>query len=80
MEKEFEQRQKIERQIVRLKNKLSSTASPIGDWKGIKYREYIDAGYPAPYNDEEMRSYYAQRLAARQEINDLEKQLAALDS
>lgn len=67
----------IQSQIGRLKRKLSSPESPVGDWKGIKQREYIDAGRPAPYSEAVMQKYYADRLAIRQQINTLEKSLAA---
>ena len=70
--------QQIQKQIAHLKRQLSSNESPVGDWKGIKQREYIDAGRPAPYDETEMQSYYAERLAIRQQINTLEKELAAL--
>lgn len=70
--------QKIQSQIARLRRQLSSSSSPVGDWKGIKQREYIDAGRPAPYKEAEMQKYYAERLAIRQQINTLEKSLAAL--
>ena len=70
--------QQIQSKISRLKRQLSSPNSPVGDWKGIKQREYIDAGRPAPYSEEQMQAYYAERLAIRQQINTLEKALAAL--
>lgn len=75
MKHELDQRHETEREIARLKRKLSSSASPIGDWKGIKYREYIDAGLPAPYSEKEMKNYYAQRVAVRERINELQAQL-----
>lgn len=68
----------ISQQIADLKQSLSSHQSPIGDWKGIKQREYVDAGMPKPYTDEVMKTYYAQRFAVRKKINELEAQLAAL--
>lgn len=70
--------QKLQKQIARLKRQLSSSESPVGDWKGIKQREYIDAGRKAPYDETEMQSYYAERLAIRQQINTLERSLEAL--
>lgn len=76
--KQINERQNIEKQIGKLKRQLASSESPIGDWKGIKQREYIDAGMPKPYTDEVMKTYYAQRFAVRKEINKLEAQLAAL--
>lgn len=76
--KQINERQNIEKQIGKLKRQLASSESPIGDWKGIKQREYIDAGMSKPYTDEVMKTYYAQRFAVRKEINELEAQLAAL--
>lgn len=70
--------QRIQSKIGRLKRQLASPESPVGDWKGIKQREYIDAGRPAPYNETQMQAYYAERLAIRQQINTLEKELATL--
>lgn len=69
--------QQIQSQISKLKRKLSSPESPVGDWKGIKQREYVDAGRPAPYKETDMQAYYAERLAIRQQINTLEKALVA---
>lgn len=76
--KQINERQNIEKQIGKLKRQLASSESPIGDWKGIKQREYVDAGMPKPYTDEVMKTYYAQRFAVRKKINELEAQLAAL--
>ncbi len=78
MKKEINERQNLENQIGRLKRQLSSSESPIGDWKGIKQREYVDAGRPAPYSAEVMKEYYDKRFAVRAQINNLEAQLAAL--
>lgn len=75
--KEQNKAQQIQSQIGRLKRKLASSESPVGDWKGIKQREYIDAGRPAPYTEAVMQAYYAERLAIRQQINTLEKSLVA---
>ena len=78
MKKEINERQNIEKQIGRLQRQLSSSTSPIGDWKGIKQREYADAGRPAPYSAEVMKDYYDKRFAVRAKINELQAQLAAL--
>jgi hypothetical protein len=59
--------------IADLKQALSSPVSPYGDWKGIKQREYKEAGYAAPYTDAEMQEYYEKRLAIRKQINELEQ-------
>lgn len=65
----------ISQQIADLKQSLSSHQSPIGDWKGIKQEEYIKAGLTAPYTSAQMQEYYQKRIAARNQINQLEKQL-----
>lgn len=70
--------QQLQKQIARLKRQLASPESPVGDWKGIKQREYVDAGRPAPYDEVTMQAYYAERLAIRQQINTLERSLEAL--
>lgn len=62
-------------EIANLKTQLSSDASPIGDWKGIKQREYKEMGLEQPYTDEEMLEYHKQRQAIREKINDLQEQL-----
>ncbi|MDE7330118.1 MAG: hypothetical protein K2N30_03340 [Clostridia bacterium] len=73
--KEQNKTQQIQKEIARLRRKLDSSLSPIGDWKGIKQREYIDAGRAAPYSAVEMQKYYNERFAVRQQINKLEKEL-----
>lgn len=80
MKNQLNKAQQIQSQIGRLKRKLASPESPVGDWKGIKQREYIDAGRPAPYSETEMQAYYAERLSIRQQINTLEKALAVAQS
>lgn len=74
-----EQLRKTNSRIRTLRLKLSNSTSPVGDWKGIKQREYIDAGRPAPYTESEMQKYYDDRLAIRQEINTLEASLPELE-
>lgn len=66
---------KIYQQIVDLKSQLTSHESPIGDWKGIKQREFIDLGLTPPYSAEEMLDYHQKRQAVRDEINSLQAQL-----
>ncbi len=66
----------ISQQIADLKQSLSSHQSPIGDWKHIKQTEYVAMGQPAPYTAAEMQEYYSKRLAVRNQINQLEAQLA----
>ena len=74
-----ERRESIMGRICSLKARLESTASDIGDWKGIKYRDYRDAGYDAPYSDADMQVYYDARKAVRVEINRLEAELNSLN-
>lgn len=78
MKNQINEREKLEKQIGRLKRQLSSSESPIGDWKGIKQREYVEAGLPAPYTDAQMKTYREQRIAVRTQINNLQAQIAAL--
>lgn len=70
-------RSAMRQEIADLKQSLSSHVSPIGDWKGIKQREYIDMGLTPPYSDDDMQEYYSARKAARDRINELEKALKA---
>ncbi len=64
---------KIYQQIVDLKSELTSHESPIGDWKGIKQREFIDLGLTPPYSEEDMKDYHKKRQAVRAKINELEQ-------
>lgn len=74
---EMEKNQQIQNEIANLKLELSSQASPIGDWKGIKYNEFAAMKKPAPYTEEEMQDYYQKRQAVRDKINTLQEQLKA---
>lgn len=67
--------QDVYNEIANLKTQLSSDASPIGDWKGIKQREYKDMGLEQPYTDDEMLEYHKQRQAVRAKINELQEKL-----
>ncbi len=78
MKKEINERQNLEKQIGRLQRQLSSSTSPIGDWKGIKQEEYKKTGRPQPYSDADMKEYYDKRFAVRAKINELQAQIAAL--
>ena len=72
-------REKVEQiniRISELKNMLSAQSSDIGDWKLIKQHEASMQGLPAPYDDKTMTSYHAARTKVRDEINELEAQLA----
>ena len=68
-------REQIEIQINSLMAKLSSTASRIGDWAVIKCLEYKDRGETMPYD---LADIEAQRQAVRDQINELQAQLANL--
>lgn len=65
----------IRNKIANLQCSLNSHVSPIGDWKGIKQREFIDLGLTPPYSAEEMLDYHQKRQAVRDEINSLQAQL-----
>lgn len=67
--------QDVYNEIANLKTQLSSDASPIGDWKSIKQREYKDMGLEQPYTDDEMLEYHKQRQAVRAKINELQEKL-----
>ena len=64
---------KIYQQIVDLKSQLTSHESPIGDWKGIKQREFVDLGLTPQYSEEDMKEYHKKRQAVRAKINELEE-------
>lgn len=59
-------------QIAILQSQLSSTVSPIGDWKIIKCYEAKLLNQPLPYDIEELMQ---QRQEVRDKINELQKQL-----
>ena len=74
-----ETQKQIDRLLSRLSDlqaKLSSDASDVGDWKIIKYQEYILAGKEAPYNITELDSA---RQAIRDEINSIKAKVKELD-
>ena len=70
---DYEERRKIEQQIINLKASLESRESDIGDWKIAKAQEYILAGIECPYDIAEL---HAKRQAVRDEINRLREELA----
>ncbi|MBR6045769.1 MAG: hypothetical protein IKP95_12785 [Ruminococcus sp.] len=70
-----ERREAIEQEIRNLECELTSTVSPIGDWKIAKYMEYQAIGEPAPYD---INALHAQRQAVRDRINELQAELDAL--
>lgn len=69
------EKQMLEQQIRDLESSLSCNTSPIGDWKVTKCMEYQLAGKELPYDFEELSN---QRQAVRDQINELEEQIAAL--
>jgi len=69
-----EERMLKEQEILNLTADLSSSASPIGDWKIAKYQEYLLTGLEAPYDIDEL---HRQRQAARDRINELQQELGA---
>lgn len=69
------QREQLEQRIRDLTSQLSSSNSPVGDWKLAKILEYEKLGLESPYDFAE---YTAARQAIRDEINEIQSQLAAL--
>lgn len=70
-------REEICNKICMLKCVLTSHASNIGDWKIAKYQEYVLNGLDAPYDIVEL---YQKRQAVRDEINELQAQLDAMEA
>lgn len=68
----MDEKARIEQEIRNLESELSSTVSPIGDWKVCKCYEYSLVGKEPPYDMVELN---AQRQAVRDRINELQKQL-----
>lgn len=64
-----------EQEIRNLTSSLTSTASPIGDWKVSKYMEYQAMGMEAPYDIYEL---HTQRQAVRDKINELRDEIEIL--
>ena len=71
---DYEERRKLEQQIINLKSSLESRESDIGDWKIAKAQEYILAGIECPYDIAEL---HAKRQAVRDEINRLRELLSS---
>lgn len=61
--------------LEKLVEQISSSLSPYGDWKMIKYHEYLLRGITPPYSEEEMLDYYEQRDLIRQEIEQIKVEL-----
>lgn len=70
---DYEERRKLEQQIINLKSSLESRESDIGDWKIAKAQEYILAGIECPYD---IADLHAKRQAVRDEINRLRELIA----
>jgi len=73
----MDERQRINQRIVDLTVDLGSTASRVGDWAVTKCLEYERMGKPMPYD---LNAIMEQRQAIRDEINELQDQLKALDA
>ena len=71
---DYEERRKIEQQIINLKSDLESRESEFGDWKLSKYQEYALDGKEAPFD---IHEFAFKRQAIRDEINRLETELNA---
>ena len=69
------EKQAKQQRIIDLKWKLTSLESDIGDWKVAKIQESALMGLPAPYD---MKDLHAKRQAVRDEINQLQVEVAAM--
>lgn len=78
--KEQNKAQELQKKIARCQRQLSSDKSPIGDWKGIKQRELIDAGKTPPYSAAQMQEYYNAREDVRKQINAYQQEIAELEA
>ena len=67
------ERVELEQEKRNLEQDLSSVVSPIGDWKIVKYNEYILAGLEAPYDIKELNK---QREAVRVRIREIDEILS----
>ncbi len=72
----IDERMEKEQEIRNLQSMLSSTASPIGDWKIAKHMEYTLLGMDSPYDIEAL---HTERQAIRDRINDLQEELDAAE-
>lgn len=63
----------IQAEIDTLKQQLASPHDPLGDWKMIKYQEYVTTGLEPPYDDQEMEKYHEARQEIRDRINALQE-------
>lgn len=67
-----EQRESYEQEIRNLQCDLTSSTSPIGDWKLAKAQEYAMFKREIPYD---MADYHSKREAVRARINELQSLL-----
>lgn len=65
----------FEQEIINLSFKLSSSSSPIGDWKIIKASEYNLKGLPVPYD---MQEIMEERQLIRDRINSIQNTIEIL--
>lgn len=72
----IDERMEKEQEIRNLQSILSSTASPIGDWKIAKHMEYTLLGMDSPYDIEAL---HTERQAIRDRINVLQEELDAAE-
>ena len=68
-----EETQKKQQRIIDLKCILESRESELGDWKFLKYQEYAMMGKAPPFD---IGEYNAKRQEIRDEINQIEAELA----
>lgn len=73
------EREQIEAELRVLYSSLSASSSQYGDWKHIKYSEYVQQGKQPPYSELEMNDYYAERENIRARINELQEQIKELE-
>jgi len=71
----MEEKEKLEQEIRNLQSELTADTSIYGDWKLIKYNEYIMQGIEAPYTKEEMDDYHNIRQKKRDRINKIKVML-----
>lgn len=76
-EKKHEERMRKEIEVNILISQLSTTNSPIGDWKVIKCYEAKLKGEPMPYDVDELMT---ERQKVRDRINELQAELAEEDA
>lgn len=63
------EREKLTQELCDLQCDLSSSNSPIGDWKVVKSYEYALLGEEPPYDVDEL---HAKRQAVRDRINEIQ--------